>query len=54
MTTTIVGPDQEYWLYAWKRSILLLDNLRKRGKSYFEHREKAFPHALEYQMYYTI
>jgi hypothetical protein len=49
MTTPIVGPVQEYWFDAWQRSILLLDTLRQRGNRYFEQREKAVPHALEFE-----
>ncbi|HZX42450.1 MAG TPA: DUF3141 domain-containing protein, partial [Myxococcaceae bacterium] len=49
MTTSILGPVQEYWLDAWQRSILLLDTLRQRGNRYLEQSEKTVPHVLEFE-----
>jgi pimeloyl-ACP methyl ester carboxylesterase len=43
-----LDPVSEYWLDAWQRSILTLDVLRQRGNIYFEHKEEAAPHVLDF------
>jgi hypothetical protein len=39
---------QEYWIDAWQRSILSLDALHERRKTYFEQSAKSAPHVLSF------
>jgi len=43
-----LGPVHDYWIDAWQRSLLFLDVLRRRGNTYYEHRESVAPNVLTF------